>query len=26
MICTQNATAGEEYRRGWHPEIFPKAG
>lgn len=25
MICTQNATAGEEYRRGWHPEIFPKA-
>jgi len=26
MICTQNATAGEEYRRGWHPEYFPKAG
>lgn len=26
MICTQNATAGEEYRRGWHPEKFPKAG
>ncbi|MGH8501368.1 MAG: FAD-dependent oxidoreductase [Gammaproteobacteria bacterium] len=25
MICTQNATAGEEYRRGWHPEKFPKA-
>ncbi|MDE2160445.1 MAG: dimethylamine dehydrogenase, partial [Burkholderiales bacterium] len=25
MICTQNATAGEEYRRGWHPERFPKA-
>jgi dimethylamine/trimethylamine dehydrogenase len=24
MICTQNATAGEEYRRGWHPEKFPK--
>jgi dimethylamine/trimethylamine dehydrogenase len=24
MICTQNATAGEEYRRGWHPEVFPK--
>jgi dimethylamine/trimethylamine dehydrogenase len=24
MICTQNATAGEEYRRGWHPERFPK--
>jgi dimethylamine/trimethylamine dehydrogenase len=22
MICTQNATAGEEYRRGWHPEKF----
>src|SRR3954468_20286771 len=20
--CTQNATAGEEYRRGWHPERF----
>jgi dimethylamine/trimethylamine dehydrogenase len=26
MICTQNATAGEEYRRGWHPERFPKRG
>lgn len=26
MICTQNATAGEEYRRGWHPEQFRKAG
>ncbi len=25
MICTQNATAGEEYRRGWHPEKFEKA-
>jgi dimethylamine/trimethylamine dehydrogenase len=25
VICTQNATAGEEYRRGWHPEIFSKA-
>ena len=25
--CVQNATAGEEYRRGWHPEIFaPAAG
>lgn len=24
--CTQNATAGEEYRRGWHPEIFSRAG
>lgn len=23
--CTQNATAGEEYRRGWHPESFPAA-
>jgi dimethylamine/trimethylamine dehydrogenase len=20
--CTQNATAGEEWRRGWHPETF----
>lgn len=20
--CIQNATAGEEYRRGWHPEVF----
>jgi dimethylamine/trimethylamine dehydrogenase len=26
MICTQNATAGEEYRRGWHPEKFSKKG
>ena len=26
MICTQNATAGEEYRRGWHPEKFPNKG
>ena len=25
VICTQNATAGEEYRRGWHPERFEKA-
>jgi dimethylamine/trimethylamine dehydrogenase len=25
LICTQNATAGEEYRRGWHPEKFSKA-
>ncbi len=25
MVCTQNATAGEEYRRGWHPERFHKA-
>jgi dimethylamine/trimethylamine dehydrogenase len=23
--CTQNATSGEEYRRGWHPERFEKA-
>jgi dimethylamine/trimethylamine dehydrogenase len=23
--CTQNATAGEEYRRGWHPERFDTA-
>ncbi len=22
LICTQNATAMEEYRRGWHPEKF----
>ena len=22
--CTQNATAGEEWRRGWHPEKFAK--
>ena len=25
MVCTQNATAGEEYRRGWHPERFEPA-
>ncbi len=25
LICTQNATAGEEYRRGWHPEQFAPA-
>ncbi|MBT7950051.1 MAG: FAD-dependent oxidoreductase [Gammaproteobacteria bacterium] len=24
MICTQNATAMEEYRRGWHPEKYEK--
>jgi len=24
--CTQNATAGEEWRRGWHPERFAAAG
>jgi dimethylamine/trimethylamine dehydrogenase len=23
--CTQNVTAGEEYRRGWHPEKFEPA-
>ena len=23
--CTQNPTAGEEYRRGWHPERFDTA-
>lgn len=25
IICTQNPTSGEEYRRGWHPEKFSKA-
>lgn len=25
LICTQNSTAGEEYRRGWHPEKFENA-
>jgi len=25
LICTQNATAGEEYRRAWHPEKFTPA-
>jgi dimethylamine/trimethylamine dehydrogenase len=25
VACIQNATAGEEYRRGWHPELFTKA-
>ncbi len=25
IACTQNATAGEEYRRGWHPERFTTA-
>lgn len=25
IICTQNATAGEEFRRGWHPEKFARA-
>ena len=23
--CTQNPTMGEEWRRGWHPEIMPSA-
>jgi dimethylamine/trimethylamine dehydrogenase len=23
--CTQNATIGEEFRRGWHPEVFTQA-
>jgi dimethylamine/trimethylamine dehydrogenase len=25
IVCTQNATASEEYRRGWHPERFATA-
>jgi len=25
IVCTQNATTGEEYRRGWHPERFSQA-
>jgi dimethylamine/trimethylamine dehydrogenase len=25
IVCTQNATVGEEFRRGWHPERFRKA-
>ncbi len=25
LVCTQNATALEEYRRGWHPERFTVA-
>ncbi|HLB07409.1 MAG TPA: FAD-dependent oxidoreductase, partial [Alphaproteobacteria bacterium] len=24
IVCTQNATTMEEYRRGWHPEKFTK--
>ena len=24
IMCTQNATIGEEYRRGWHPEKFAR--
>jgi dimethylamine/trimethylamine dehydrogenase len=25
LVCTQDATVGEEYRRGWHPERFTVA-
>jgi dimethylamine/trimethylamine dehydrogenase len=25
IVCTQNATVGEEFRRGWHPERFTPA-
>jgi dimethylamine/trimethylamine dehydrogenase len=25
IVCTQNATVGEEFRRGWHPERFEPA-
>ncbi len=25
IACVQNPTAGEEYRRGWHPERVPRA-
>jgi dimethylamine/trimethylamine dehydrogenase len=25
IVCTQNATVGEEFRRGWHPERFAPA-
>ena len=25
IVCTQNPTSGEEYRRGWHPEQFTEA-
>ncbi len=25
LVCTQNAVANEEYRRGWHPEKVTKA-
>jgi dimethylamine/trimethylamine dehydrogenase len=25
VACTQNATFGEEFRRGWHPERFTRA-
>ncbi len=26
LRCTQNPTMGEEWRKGWHPEIIPAAG
>ena len=26
IVCTQNPTVGEEFRRGWHPERFARAG
>ncbi len=26
IVCTQNPTTGEEYRRGWHPERVPAIG
>lgn len=25
IVCTQNATIGEEFRRGWHPEFYTPA-
>jgi len=25
LVCTQNATVGEEYRRRWHPEVYTRA-
>ena len=25
LMCTQNPTISQEWRRGWHPEIIPKA-
>ncbi len=25
LRCTQNPTTGEEWRRGWHPEVIPPA-
>ncbi len=25
IVCTQNPTIGEEYRRGWHPERYSQA-